>query len=105
MKQLPELPFLRQAPDGSVLIDLHVMPNAARTEIQGLHEGALRIRLHAPPVEGKANLALQSWLAKNLGIPKSALELVRGATARRKQWRIDARYVAETHWAVLTPVT
>lgn len=44
-------------------VEVHVMPNAARTQIQGLHDGALRVRLHAPPVDGKANLALQAWLA------------------------------------------
>jgi len=100
---LPPLPFLHQQKDGTVLVDVHVMPNAAKTQIQGLHDGALRVRLHAPPVDGKANLALQAWLAETLGIPKSAVELVRGATARRKQLRVDARYAAQAAWSRLRP--
>jgi len=66
----PSLPFLHLQKDGAVLVDVHVMPNAAKTQIQGLHDGTLRVRLHAPPVDGKANLALQAWLAETLGIPK-----------------------------------
>jgi len=94
----PDLPFLQLHKDGSVLIDVHVMPNAAKTQIQGLHDGALRVRLQAPPVDGKANLALQAWLAETLGVPKSAVELVRGVTARRKQWRVAADHAAAAHW-------
>ena len=61
-----------------MIVDVHVMPNAAKTQIQGLHDGALRVRLHAPPVDGKANLALQAWLAATLGIP----QIGRGTAAR-----------------------
>lgn len=100
---LPDLPFLHVQKDGAVLVDVHVMPNAARTQLQGLHDGALRVRLHAPPVDGKANLALQTWLAETLGVPKSAVELVRGATARRKQLRVDARHAAQAAWSRLQP--
>lgn len=95
---LPALSFLHAQKDGAVLVDVHVMPNAARTQIQGLHDGALRVRLHAPPVDGKANLALQAWLAGTLGVPKSAVELVRGATARRKQLRVAASHAAQAEW-------
>lgn len=95
---LPDLPFLHQQKDGAVLVDLHVMPNAARTQLQGLHDGALRVRLHAPPVDGKANLALQAWLAQTLDVPKSAVELVRGSTSRRKQLRVGASHAAQATW-------
>ncbi|MDP1655590.1 MAG: DUF167 domain-containing protein [Hylemonella sp.] len=98
-----KLPFLRTEKDGSVIVDIHVMPNAPQTQIQGLHDNALRVRLKAPPVDGKANLALQAWLAKALGIPRAAIELVRGDTARRKQLRVAARYVAAADWERLTP--
>lgn len=99
----PDLPFLHTQKDGAVLVEIHVMPNAARTQIQGLHDGALRVRLHAPPVEGKANLALQAWLAETLGVPKSAVALVRGATARRKQLRVAAPQAAQADWQRLAP--
>lgn len=98
-----KLPFLRTEKNGGVIVDVHVMPNAPQTQIQGLHDNALRVRLKAPPVDGKANLALQAWLAKTLGIPRSAVELVRGDTARRKQLRVAADHVAAADWVQLTP--
>jgi len=100
---LPDLSFLHAQKDGAVIVDVHVMPNAARTQVQGLHDGALHVRLHAPPVDGKANLALQAWLAETLGVPKSAVELLRGATARRKQLRVAAAYAAQACWQALVP--
>lgn len=98
---LPGQPFLSPQKDGSVIVDIHVMPNAARTQIQGLYDGALRVRLQAPPVDGKANLALQDWLARQLGVPRSAVELVRGSTSRRKQLRVTARHAENAAWAAL----
>jgi uncharacterized protein YggU (UPF0235/DUF167 family) len=60
-----------------------VTPRAAHDELT-LEGGELRARLHAPPVDGAANAALISLLAARLKLPKAALEIVRGATARRK---------------------
>ena len=67
-----------------------VVPNARRTGADGLHDGALRVRLVAPPVEGKANEVLVAWLADQLGLPKRAVRVARGATVRRKALEIDA---------------
>lgn len=67
-----------------------VRPNAKRTAADGLHDGALRVRLGAPPVDGKANQLLIDWLADELGVPKRAVQLVRGETSRRKWLAIDA---------------
>jgi uncharacterized protein (TIGR00251 family) len=67
-----------------------VQPNAKRTAADGLHDGALRVRLGAPPVDGKANQLLIDWLADELGVPKRAVQLVRGDTSRRKWLAIDA---------------
>ena len=67
-----------------------VSPNAKRTAADGLHDGALRVRLAAPPVDGKANDTLVAWLAGQLGLPRRAVSLVRGPTARRKSLAIDA---------------
>lgn len=100
-RPIPALPFLQVQKDGAVLVDIHVMPNAAKTQVQGLHDGALRVRLHAPPVDGKANLALQAWLADQLDLPKSAVELLRGASARRKQLRVAAHHAARANWSRL----
>ncbi len=61
-----------------------VVPNAKRSGADGLHDGALRVRLAAPPVEGKANEALIAWVAESLGLPRRAVSLVRGQSSRRK---------------------
>jgi hypothetical protein len=100
---IPELPFLQRDKTGAVIVDIHVVPNAAHTQIQGLHDGALRLRLNAPPVDGRANLELQNWLARQLRIPRAAIELVRGDTGRRKQFRVDSAVVAVADWTSLAP--
>lgn len=66
-----------------------VVPNAKRSGADGLHDGALRVRLAAPPVDGKANEALVAWLAEVLGLPRRAVSLVRGQTSRRKWLALD----------------
>jgi uncharacterized protein (TIGR00251 family) len=73
-----------------LLLDVIVSPNARRTRADGLHDGALRVRLVAPPVDGKANALLLDWLAVELGLPRRCLRLVRGETARRKQIALEA---------------
>ncbi len=73
-----------------LLLDVIVSPNARRTRADGLHDGALRVRLVAPPVDGKANALLLDWLAVELGLSRRCLRLVRGETARRKLIALDA---------------
>lgn len=75
--------------DLRTVLDISVSPNAKKTELVGWHDGALRVRLAAPPVDGAANEALRKWLAKEMGIPQSQVELLRGASGRRKQWAMD----------------
>jgi uncharacterized protein (TIGR00251 family) len=77
-----------RAADGSVVLALHIQPGAKKTELAGLHGEALKIRLAAPPVDGKANAALLAFLAKACGVSKSAVELVSGETSRSKRVRI-----------------
>ncbi|MBL8350951.1 MAG: DUF167 domain-containing protein [Burkholderiaceae bacterium] len=90
-------PCLRAAGEGCVL-DLSVQPNARRTTVDGLHDGALRVRLAAPPVDGKANARLLEWLAGELGCPKRALELLRGEASRRKQVQVDLPQARVAAW-------
>ncbi len=66
-----------------------VVPNAKRSGADGLHDGALRVRLAAPPVDGKANEALIAWVAESLGLPRRAVSLVRGQASRRKWLSLD----------------
>ena len=77
-----------QAADGSVVLALHIQPGAKKTELAGLHGEALKIRLAAPPVDGKTNAALVAFLAKACGVSKSAVELVSGETSRSKRVRV-----------------
>ncbi|HOB66901.1 DUF167 domain-containing protein [Ottowia sp.] len=63
---------------------IHATPGAKRTEAAGSHGGALRVRLGAPPVDGKANAALIDWAAAAFGVPKKQVELLHGASGRQK---------------------
>lgn len=84
--------WLQRSTKNPALLQLtvHVQPGAKNTSCAGIHGDALKIRLAAPPVDGKANQALIAWLAKTLGCPQSAIELVRGQTNRRKTLHITA---------------
>ena len=74
--------------DGTMLLHVHVQPGARRTEVCGLHGDRLKVRLAAPPVDGKANKALIAWAAAFFAVPKSRVELVRGQASRQKTLRI-----------------
>jgi len=74
---------------GTVVLALHVQPGASRTEVAGVHGDALKIRLAAPPAEGRANAALIAFLAEAFGVPRASVTLLRGAASRRKSVRID----------------
>ena len=75
--------------DMCVRIEVHVQPRASRTELAGLHGGRLKIRLAAPPVDGAANAALVEFVAEKLGVAKSRVRVVAGATSRQKVVEID----------------
>ena len=79
------MPYLQTRPDGSLLLSLHVQPGARRDELAGLHGQALKLRLAAPPVEGRANKAVIVFLAKLLKIPKSAITIKSGMQSRCKK--------------------
>ena len=70
-------------------IRLKVMPGASRNEIVGLTEGVLQVKIAAPPVRGKANQELASFLSRALGVSKSALSIVKGHTSRNKVITIE----------------
>ncbi len=74
---------------GDVILNLHIQPGAKKTEVVGLHGEALKIRLAAPPVDGKANEALLAFVAAKVGVGKTAVELVSGQTSRAKRVRVD----------------
>ncbi len=71
-----------------ITFNVQVIPRAPRNEIVGVQNDALKIRLNAPPVEGRANEALIKFLADVLKIPRAPIELVRGETSRHKVVRV-----------------
>lgn len=73
----------------SVTITVRVVPRASRSEIVGLVAGEVKIRIAAPPVEGAANAELIKVLAKELGVPKSTVEIVSGQGSRTKRVRLS----------------
>ena len=79
--------WLEETTDG-VLLRLYVQPRASKTEVVGVHgtppEERLKIRIAAPPVDGEANEEVLRFLKKTLGLPSSALALVRGDSSRTK---------------------
>ena len=79
-----------------VVLRLKVSPGAAREAITRGSDGSLRLAVTAAPERGKANAAAVALLAKALGVPKSAVEVIQGASARRKTLRVagDARLLA-----------
>lgn len=76
-----------------MLLRIRTTPNSKKSEIIGWQEDpvvgkVLAVRIAAPPVEGKANAALREFLAKELGLPKSAVQLTKGDTSRIKCFEI-----------------
>jgi len=65
-------------------LSIRVSPNAGRSEIAGLRDGVLQIKVAAPPVEGKANKELIDFLSKALEVRKSSKSIVKGQTGRNK---------------------
>ncbi len=73
----------------SVRLSVRVQPRASRSEVVGEHDGALKVRLAAPPVEGEANRELVRFLGKLLGVAPSRVSVVAGATAKSKVVEIE----------------
>lgn len=70
--------------DQGWLISVHAQPGAKKSAVAGLHGEALKVRVSAPPVEGKANEALIALVAKALGLPRRAVSIVKGDSSREK---------------------
>ena len=84
----PSGPPWRREDGGAVVLALHVQPGAKRTTVDGIHGDALKVRLAAPPVDGKANAELRRYLADAFGVPQARVTLVRGETSRQKTVRV-----------------
>lgn len=75
--------------DKSARIDVRLQPRGSRDELLGWREGVLRAKVSAPPVEGRANLALCRLIAKRVGVPPSRVSVVRGEKSRDKLVRVE----------------
>lgn len=71
------------------MLELHVQPGAARTEVVGLHDGRLKLRLAARATDGRANAALVEFIAAQLGAAKRDVSIEAGASTRRKRVRVS----------------
>jgi uncharacterized protein (TIGR00251 family) len=71
-----------------LLLQVYLQPRASKDEIVGPYDGSLKIRVCAPPVDGKANKHLQKFLAKTFSVPASSVILLKGETSRNKRFVI-----------------
>ena len=78
---------LREEADG-VSFEVRVQPRSSKAEINGVHDGALRVRLTAPPVDGAANRQCIELFSRKMKIPKRAIQIASGASARRKRLKV-----------------
>lgn len=85
-------------------ISIYVQPRANKTMVAGLHDGCVKVRLAAPPVEGAANAALIEFVAERLGVAKSRVRIVTGQTSRRKVVEVDGVSAEQLAQALSAPV-
>ena len=74
---------------GTILFRVRVQPRASRDAIEGEHAGALKVRLTAPPIEGRANESLRHILAQRLNVPLSAVRIISGENSRNKRVAVE----------------
>lgn len=84
--------------DGAVVFEVRVVPNASRNGITGEHDGALRVRIATPPVEGAANEALRRYLARAFKVAGRNVEIISGRNSKNKSVRVygSSREVLES---------
>jgi len=75
--------------ESSITIEVQVQPKSSRDEIAGLRNGRIKVKVTAPPEDGKANERLREIIAKEFGVSKSKVEIVRGETSRLKTIKIS----------------
>ena len=85
----------------AVSFRVRVSPRASRDAITGVHDGALKVSLTAPPVEGAANKALVALLSRKLGIPKNAVTIAGGERSRSKTVRVEGIGAGQVETALL----
>lgn len=77
------------------MLNIRVVPRASRSEIVGVYDGVLKVRIASPPVNGAANSEVIKLLAKKLGVGRSSVAIASGETSKAKQIRINGVTAAE----------
>lgn len=85
---------------GAVRFSVRVQPRASRTEIVGVHGEALKVRVHAPPVDGAANDAVVTMLAERLQVARSQVQVISGHTSRTKVVEVSGVPAQSVHGLV-----
>lgn len=73
----------------AVIVNVRVIPRASKSEIVGIYDGALKIRISAPPVDGAANAEIVRFLSKTFGVSKSDVFILSGETSKNKRIKIE----------------
>jgi uncharacterized protein (TIGR00251 family) len=94
--------FARDVADGCT-VSVRVHPGARKNAVSGVHDGAVKISLTTPPVDGRANEALIAFVAELLRVPRGRVDLVSGLTSRAKVLRVTGKSAAELR-AALFPI-
>jgi uncharacterized protein (TIGR00251 family) len=96
------MPLHLQESNGAVVLPVKVVPRANKSEFVGVEGDAIKIRLKAPPVDGKANEALVRFVAELFAIPRANVEIVSGTTGRRKLVSVRGVTAAKAEQLLLT---
>ncbi|MDY6823936.1 MAG: DUF167 domain-containing protein [Thermodesulfobacteriota bacterium] len=79
----------------ALAFSVFVVPKSSKNAIMGIHNGALKIKITAPPVDGKANAICVKYIAKQLKVPRSAISITAGAASRNKEITVEVGNTAE----------
>ncbi len=82
--------WLKTETSGDLRIEVLVAPRASRNRVMAIHDNRLKVQLTAPPVDGKANIALVRFIADALGVARAQVEIISGQASRRKSVRVQA---------------
>jgi len=85
---------------GGVRVQLLIQPRGSKNEVVGIHEGRVKVKLTAPPVEGAANKALVAYISAVIGVPKRQICLTKGEVSRRKTVEISGVTIEEVETAL-----
>jgi len=92
--RMPDLPVWVRWQSGALLLAIHAQPGARRTQVVGIYGQRLKIALHAPPADGKANEELLRFIAETLALRRNMLRLTAGLASREKTVAIECEEIA-----------